>query len=34
MHGNMQLLPQGTPDMMRLCADVMGRLFADAPVGA
>jgi hypothetical protein len=24
MHGNIQLLPQGTPDMMRLCADVVG----------
>ena len=34
MHGNVQLLPQGTPDMMRLCADVMDRLFAGAPVGA
>lgn len=34
MHGNVQLLPQGTPDMMRLCADVMDKLFADAPVGA
>jgi hypothetical protein len=31
MHGNIQLLPQGTPDVMRLCADVMNRLFANAP---
>jgi hypothetical protein len=30
MHGNIQLLPQGTPDIMRLCADVMSRLFANA----
>jgi hypothetical protein len=34
MHGNIQLLPQGTPDMMRLRADVMDRLFAGAPVVA
>lgn len=33
MHGNVQLLPQGTPDMMRLCADVIDRLFASAPAG-
>jgi hypothetical protein len=34
MHGNIQLLPQGTPDLMRLCADVMNRLFVGAPAGA
>ena len=34
MHGNVQLLPQGAPDIMRLCADVMDRLFADAAAGA
>ena len=33
MHGNIQLLPQGTPDLLRLCADVMNRLFAPAPNG-
>jgi hypothetical protein len=33
MHGNIQLLPQGTPDIMRLCADVMNRLFAAVPAG-
>jgi hypothetical protein len=30
MHGNIQLLPQGTPDLLRLCADVINRLFAQA----
>lgn len=34
MHGNIQLLPQGTPDIMRLCADVMNRLFVAEPTGA
>jgi hypothetical protein len=33
MHGNIQLLPAGTPDIMRLCADVMNGLFANAPNG-
>jgi hypothetical protein len=33
MHGNIQLLPQGTPDIMRLCADVMNKLFASVPAG-
>ena len=33
MHGNIQLLPQGTPDIMQLCADVMNRLFAPVPAG-
>jgi hypothetical protein len=28
MHGNRHLLPQGTPDMMRLCAEIMNKLFA------
>jgi hypothetical protein len=31
MHGNIQLLPQGTTDIMRLCADVMNRLFSNTP---
>lgn len=31
MHGNIHHLPQGTPHVMRLCADVMNRLFTDAP---
>lgn len=30
MHGNVHLLPQGTPEIMRLCVDVMNRLFATA----
>ena len=34
MHGNIQLMLQGTTDIIRLCADVMDRLFEDAPVGA
>lgn len=34
MHGNVQLLPQGTPDLLRLCTDVMGRLFAGMPAEA
>lgn len=34
MHGNVQLLPQGTTDILRLCADVMEKLFSGAPVGA
>lgn len=29
MHGNVHLLPQSTPEIMRLCADIMNRLFAD-----
>jgi hypothetical protein len=29
MHGNIQLMPQGTPDLLRLCADVMNRVFAN-----
>lgn len=33
MHGNTHLLPQGTPEIMRLCADVMNRLFANARNG-
>jgi hypothetical protein len=28
LFGNVQLMPQGTPDVLRLCADVMNRLFA------
>jgi hypothetical protein len=28
MHGNVHLLPQATPDILRLCAQVMNRLFA------
>jgi hypothetical protein len=31
MHGNINLLPQSTPDIMRLCTDIMNRLFAGAP---
>ncbi len=31
MHGNIQLLPQGTPDVLRLCVDIMNRLFAPVP---
>jgi hypothetical protein len=31
MHGNTQLLPQGTSDIIRLCADVIERLFAGEP---
>jgi hypothetical protein len=27
MHGNISLLPQGTPTLLRLCAEVMNRLF-------
>jgi hypothetical protein len=30
MHGNIQLLPQGTPEFLRLCTDVINRLF-EAP---
>jgi hypothetical protein len=30
MHGNIQLMPQGTPEVLRLCADIMNRLFAAA----
>jgi hypothetical protein len=33
MHGNVQLLPQGTPDAMRLCTDVINGLFSVAPNG-
>jgi hypothetical protein len=33
MHGNIHLLPQGTPDVMRLCADVMNKLFAGCSNG-
>jgi hypothetical protein len=29
MHGNVLLMPQGTPEVLRLCADVMNRLFAN-----
>jgi hypothetical protein len=28
MHGNVQLLPQGTPDVLRLCAAIVEKLFA------
>ncbi len=28
MHGNVHLFPQGTPEIMLLCAEVMNRLFA------
>jgi hypothetical protein len=28
MHGNIQLLPQGVSDTMRLCARIMNDLFA------
>lgn len=31
MHGNVQLLPQGTSDLLRLCADVMNCLFDPTP---
>jgi hypothetical protein len=31
MHGNIRLMPQGTPEVLRLCADVMNRLFAPVP---
>lgn len=31
MHGNTQLLRRGTPDIMRLCADVIERPFAAGP---
>jgi hypothetical protein len=34
MHGNIQLLPQGTPDVMRLCTDIVNRLFVNAPDGS
>jgi hypothetical protein len=34
MHGNVQLLPQGTPDILRLCADVINRLYVSARAGA
>lgn len=30
MHGNIQLMPQGTPEVLRLCADIMNKLFAVA----
>jgi hypothetical protein len=29
MHGNIQLLPQGTPDLLRLCAGVINRVFTN-----
>jgi hypothetical protein len=29
MHGNIQILPQGTLEALRLCAEVMNRLFAN-----
>src|ERR1019366_2849459 len=32
-NGNIHLLPQGTPDVMRLCADVMNKLFAGCSNG-
>jgi hypothetical protein len=34
MHGNIQLLPQGTPDLLKLCAEVMNRLFGALPNGS
>ena len=33
MHGNVQLMPFGTPNIMRLCADVINGLFAAGPSG-
>jgi hypothetical protein len=34
MHGNVHLLPQGTPSMLETCADVLNKLFAtrDGPI--
>ncbi|WP_147292587.1 hypothetical protein [Undibacter mobilis] len=34
MHGNVHLLPQATPDMLAMCADVLNRIFAttDTPI--
>lgn len=29
MHGNIQLFPQGTPEVLRLCAEIINKLFDD-----
>ena len=34
MHGNIQLMPQGTPDLLRLCADVTGVQTCALPISA
>lgn len=34
MHGNIHLLPQRTPNVMELCAEILNRLFAVQPDAA
>jgi hypothetical protein len=31
-HGNIHLLPQGSPDLMRLCQEVIDKLFSPVPI--